>query len=138
MLNFMDKNEHNIKIHAQDKDCVYQRSSDVSIFFREHVFNIIENITVIALTYIYIYLYIYIYNKGLFPENTHDSLQNNNIEAIDNVNTYDAVTNDTIENNNVLIADMNAFSCKFLSLNAIFNIVYGISYCLYYLTLIAR
>jgi len=127
MLNFMDKNESNIKIHAQDKDCVYQRSSDVSIFFGEYVFNIMKNITVNALTYIYNNN-----NKVLFPENTHDSLQNNNIEAIDNVNTYDAIINDTIENNNVLIADMNAsFSCKSLLLNVIFNVVYGIFYCLY-------
>jgi len=50
----MDKNENNVKIHAQDKDCIYQRSSDVSIFFREYAFNIMENITVNALTYIII------------------------------------------------------------------------------------
>jgi len=57
MLNFMDKNKNNIKIHAQDKDCVYQRSSDVSIFFREYAL-MLWNITVSALTYIHTYIYI--------------------------------------------------------------------------------
>lgn len=59
----------------------------------------------------------------LFPENTHDSTQINNIEIIDGVNTCDVMTNDIIENDNILIADMDVSVSCMLLLNIILEVL---------------